>query len=80
MNIICANCLDSWDIDYVLHEEPGNFDRQGALINSCPSCHGREQRMSPAQREHLSAVRAIADLMGDDVDGFAATLEDFDLL
>ena len=80
MDIICTNCGEPWDIDHVLHEEPENFDRDGSVIKSCPSCHGREQDLTEAQREHLEAVRAIADLMGDDIDGFAATLEDFDLL
>ena len=80
MDIICTNCGEPWDVYYVRQEEPEGFDRQGSVIKSCPSCHGREIRMPRRQREHLEAVRAVGDLLGDDMDGLAATLEDFDLL
>jgi hypothetical protein len=80
MDLICTCCGEPWDIDHVLHEEPEGFDRQGGRIRACPCCHGvPPEGHSEGERERLAAVAAVAELLGDDVDGVAATLEDLDL-
>jgi hypothetical protein len=80
MDLICTCCGEPWDIDYVLHEEPEGFDRQGGRILGCPCCHGiTPEGISEGERDRLAAVAAVAELMGDDVDGVAATLEDLEL-
>ena len=81
MDLICTCCGEPWDVDHVLHDEPGGFDRSGGLIRSCPCCHGKEpDGMTEERRSRLSAVAAVAELLGDDVDGLAATLDDFKAL
>ena len=79
MDIYCGNCLEPWEADCMLHEEPEGFDRDGSLIEFCPCCQGREMKFSPADRERLETIRAIAELSGGDIDSFAAYLEDFGL-
>ncbi len=80
MDVICTCCGEPWHIDHVLHEEPEEFDRRGALIRACPVCDGtRPANQSHEQREHLDAIAQVALMLGDDIDGFAACLEDFDL-
>ena len=70
MDLICTCCGEPWDVDYVLHEEPHGFDRRGGRILACPCCHGTTpEGISQAERDRLSAVAAVAELLGDDVDG-----------
>ena len=40
MDIICTCCGEPYDIEYVLHEDPSAFKREGCLIRACPSCNG----------------------------------------
>ena len=81
MDLICTCCGEPWDVDYVLHEEPRGFDRRGGRILACPCCHGTTpEGISQAERDRLTAVAAVAELLGDDVDGLAATLDDLKAL
>ncbi len=80
MDLICTRCGEPWDLDYVLHDAPGDFKRTGGLITHCPSCPTEEPKHPPAQRERLAAIAMLAGLLGNDIDGLAASLEDFDLL
>ena len=81
MDLVCVCCGEPWAIDYVLHEEPDGFERQGGLIRSCPCCHGVEpDDMTEERRNKLKAAAAAAELLGDDVDGVAALLEDLSAL
>jgi len=80
MDVICTCCGEPWEIDYVLHEEPEGFTRRGALIRACPCCNGaRPPGQTARQRDNLDAIAQVALMLGDDIDGFAACLEDFDL-
>ncbi len=75
MDLVCTTCGEPWDMDYVLHDEPGSFKRQGAAITHCPVC--KENGPAPKElRTKLLAAREVGDLLGDDVDGYAAMLED----
>ena len=75
MDLICTNCGEPWDMDTVLHDEPEEFTRRGAAIVHCPAC--KENGEAPPElREKLLAAREAGDLLGDDVDGYAAMLED----
>jgi len=81
MDLICTCCGEPWDVDHVLHHEPDKFERQGGLIRACPCCHGtRPDGMTEERRSKLSAVAAAAQLLGDDVDGVAALLDDLNAL
>ena len=80
MDIVCLNCGEPWDTYHVLHDEPKEFVRTGAIIQSCPHCKGQKQKLSEIQKQRLDEISAIAELVGDDIDGFAATLEDFGLV
>jgi len=77
MDIICTCCGEPWDTYHVLHEEPQGFEREGALIKACPCCHGRQpQDLNRRTRDQLRALAEAARLFGEDIDGFAAFLED----
>ena len=77
MDIICTCCGEPWDIYHVLHEEPEGLDREGALIRACPCCHGRQpEAFNRRTRRQLRALAEAAGIFGEDLDGFAAFLED----
>ena len=77
MDIICTCCGQPWDMYHVLHEEPQGFDREGALIKACPCCHGEQpDALNRHSRRQLGSLAEAAGLFGDDLDGFAAFLED----
>ena len=79
MDLVCTSCGEPWDMDYVLHDEPEGFERKGAAIVSCPCCKDRKTPLSKEEKERLSAARELGELFGDDVDGYAAQLEDMGL-
>ena len=82
MDLVCTTCGEPWSVDHVLHEaDPEDFAREGGLISRCPCCpeHGTAA-MSRETRERLKTIAAVAPLFGDDLDGFAAFLEDMDVI
>ena len=80
MDVICTCCGEPWDVNYVLHEEPQGFEREGALITACPCCHGRQpEDLNRRTRDQLMALAEVAHLLGEDIDAFAAFLEDMSL-
>ena len=77
MDLLCINCGEPWDMDYVLHEVPHEFTRTYGRIDRCPACPATGQpALSPAEQERLHVVAELADLLGPDIDGLAAELED----
>lgn len=74
---MCLTCGEPWDVDYVLHDAPADFERRGCRITRCPSCASRLPTLTEAYRERLRELAEVATLHGSDVDGFAAFLEDF---
>jgi len=70
---------EPWDFDYVMHEAKEEFRRRRSLIMACPCCKGKPKEVTPEQQDYLDSIRAIADILGDDVDGFASALDDFGL-
>ena len=79
MDLICTSCGEPWAMDYVLHEEPAAFTRKGSAIVHCPACAASLQDLPIEQRIMLNAARELGELLGDDVDGYAAELEDLGL-
>ena len=80
MDLVCTRCGEPWHMDHVLHEDPEGFERTGGVILRCPSCPKYLPELSARERKRLMEIRAIGEQLGDDIDGFTAALEDFDLL
>lgn len=84
MDIYCTRCGEPWDMD-VIHDIAEDHDIEYGqahklfLKNGCLAVD--ETITCLKQNKQVSAMYAVlADLMGDDVDGIAATLEDFEYL
>ena len=80
MDLVCTNCGEPWEMDYVLHEEPEAFERRNGVIEHCPSCPKHKVKKTPQEEDRLAIIRALGEISGDDIDGLCADLEDFGLL
>jgi len=79
MDIRCPNCGEPWDMDSLHDTAYETFDearkafyKKGCIVfdTKCP-----EQANRPMA---AMAAEALYDLLGDDIDGAAAMLEDFE--
>lgn len=77
MDLICLTCGEPWELDYVLHDAPADFERKGCCITRCPACAKRLPTLNKRYRKKLNELTEAAELHGNDFDGFAAFLEDF---
>lgn len=73
MDIYCKRCGEPYDIfsltDDMTPEEAGRFKRG----EGCPCCYGKPVEKQPFRAQLASALGGI---LGDDVDGLAAEMED----
>lgn len=90
MDVRCCNCGEPWDQYYLRHdleseekEDPGTlaaegwkFGRNRLVVLHCPCCPKDGSKLRDAE-DRARATNELADLLGDDEDGLAATLEDF---
>ena len=89
MDVHCCNCGEPWDQYHLRQElasmspeeltaEGWRFGRNRLVVLHCPCCP-KDGRHLPDAKERKQAVQEIAQLLGDDEDGLASTLEDFGL-
>lgn len=80
MDLYCTRCGEPWELDDVLHDaEDGEFRRSGGRILECPACEANiRSGFAEANRRRREVTAALADILGDDVDGLAAELEDLE--
>lgn len=89
MDVHCCNCREPWDQYFLRHElaeesptslseEGWKFGHNRLVVLHCPACP-RSGSGLPDSQERSEIVEELAQLLGDDEDGLAATLEDFDL-
>ena len=71
MDIVCTRCGEPWDVDYVRHEEPSGSKRRSGRIDRCPACPTERPKHSGRELARLDAVRELANLLHDDIDGLA---------
>jgi hypothetical protein len=92
MDVRCCTCGEPWDQYFLRHDledqeeaEPGSLAAEGwefgssrLVVIRCPSCP-KDGTGLPDAAGRSQATQVVADLLGDDEDGLASTLEDFDL-
>jgi len=74
MDIYCPRCGEPWDVYSLVDDMTPEEARDLKAGRGCPCCKGKEVTSRP-ERAEVSAV--MLDLLGDDIDGAAAMLEDF---
>jgi hypothetical protein len=88
MDVHCCNCGEPWDQYYLRHELPKSaeeiedegwqFGRNRLVVLHCPCCP-KDGSGLPNASERAAITKELAELLGEDVDGLASTLEDFGL-
>ena len=77
MDVLCERCGEPWDLDHVQHEMTPEERERFWCAEGCPACHGRE--VKPRDREAQAIQAALRTVLGDDLDGLAAEMEDLGL-
>lgn len=72
MDIYCTNCGEAWDAG-----DP-EINRRAILRGKCEDCNGDPSRAVGTMR--TKAMGMLADLLGDDIDGMAAMMDDYEYL
>lgn len=85
MDIICPVCTEPWDLSELHDAEGGlSFSEANALFHTkgCGPVFGVTCKPVTASGDRLrgDVSAAMYDLLGDDVDGIAAMMEDFDMM
>ena len=85
MDVLCERCGEPWDVlgirDEFTEEEYQRFHKgQG-----CPCCRNQpdtdfQEGMSERRKFAVEAQAALRDILGDDIDGLAAEMEDLGLV
>lgn len=89
MDVHCCNCGEPWDQYFLRHEldsetdeelsaEGWEFGQNRLVVLRCSACP-KDGSGLPDADMRVEIVSELAALLGDDEDGLAATLEDFNL-
>ncbi len=83
MDTYCTRCGEPWDVDhlqYAIDHEPGFvFGVNHLVILRCPSCGERQTNRRKASQRRAFAEE-LGQLFGDDLDGFAAEMDELGIL
>ena len=80
MDVLCERCGEPWDTDYVRHDMTQHEQDKFWAGNGCPCCHEDETpALTGRKLEATIAQKAMHDVLGDDLDGLASTMEDLGL-
>ena len=76
MDLYCHRCGEPWDVYYVQHEMTRKERNKFHSGVGCPACEWGKN--APKEEPLIGMVAgALTDVLGDDVDGIAAELDDF---
>ncbi len=73
MDLYCRRCGEPYELDYVQHDMNVIERTDFKAGRGCPCCKGKEVKERPAVAE---CAGVLMDILGDDLDGVAAELED----
>ena len=78
MDVYCKRCGEPWGLYGVEHGDMSATERDRFWRGEgCPSCFGKPVEERPLRAELTAALHEV---LGDDLDGLAAELEDAEFL
>jgi hypothetical protein len=92
MDILCPNCGEPWDVYELGEQARETAEWEGASYEEVYTALRKEFRRKgceafeggrcsePLEREQSALIGEVYDLLGDDIDGAAAMLEDAEAL
>lgn len=81
MDILCTRCGEPWDV-YSLVEDMSPKEAEDLKAGrGCPCCSKIDSaNLHPINDDARYIQRELASVLGEDIDGLAATMEDFNLI
>lgn len=82
MDLLCERCGEPWELDYIQFEMTDEERQKFHRGKGCPSCRNKadtDLQLSPRQQDAASIQSAMRDVLGSDLDGLAAEMEDLGL-
>jgi hypothetical protein len=76
VDIYCPRCGEPWDVYSLVEDMTPEEAADLKAGRGCPCCKGKPVESRPFRAE---ASGVLLEVLGDDIDGVAATLEDFGL-
>ena len=81
MDILCTRCGEPWDVCSLTDDMTSGEAKYLKAGRGCPCCINKpDSEVTNRAPDASLAQRAIADVLGDDIDGLAATVDDFNLI
>ena len=77
MDIYCTTCGEPWEL---WNDGEGEPAYKKAKRGACPSCDGDPAKAGRSGSMQAMATAALVDILGDDDDGIASMLEDFEYI
>ena len=78
MDVYCKRCGEPWDLYGVEHGDMNADERTLFWAGKgCPACFGKAVENQPLRAQ---ITEALHEVLGDDIDGLAAELEDAEFL
>lgn len=77
MDVYCKRCGEPWELDYVQWDMTPQERNHFWAGEGCPSCQGKTVGKRPFRAE---LTEVLHDVLGDDLDGLAAELEDAEFM
>lgn len=75
-DVHCTKCGEPWDMDCLHEPEEYGLTLRGRMIVACSACAWHASQGFP-MLDAAALTGALHDVMGDDVDGVAAMLQDW---
>ena len=75
MDVYCPRCGEPYEIYHLEHDASSEERRRFWDGDGCASCYGKEVKRRPFRAQ---AAEVLHDILGDDIDGLAAMMEDFE--
>jgi hypothetical protein len=75
MDLYCGNCGEPSEVCHVEHGMEPRFRKMFKAGQGCDCCEGKKQEKKPLR---AVASAELMELLGDDLDGVAGMLDDFD--
>ena len=81
MDILCTRCGEPWDVFSLVDDMSPEEAEELKAGRCCPCCkHTPDENLHNINPDGSHIQQALAGILGDDIDGLAASMEDFGLL
>jgi len=80
MDVYCTRCGEPWDVFCLSTPKGHDLEIRNGKILKCGCCPKDPADIPAGNRRVAELAEVAADLLGDDIDGQAAMLEDAELL